>query len=64
MTTRIWAATKKGVFTIERKTRGWGASQVRFLGDNAYDARRPARPLPPCSSQSRTFRVEDAPFPR
>ena len=35
MSTRLHAATRKGVFTLERGSTGWAITRVSFLGDNA-----------------------------
>ncbi|HXF54080.1 MAG TPA: hypothetical protein VNK52_08145 [Hyphomicrobiaceae bacterium] len=34
MSDRILVATRKGLFTLERKSREWAVAQVDFLGDN------------------------------
>lgn len=34
MSTRIYAATRKGLFTIERGSGGWEVTRATFLGDN------------------------------
>ena len=35
MSQRLHAATRKGVFTLERGSTGWAIARVSFLGDNA-----------------------------
>lgn len=35
MSDRVYVATHKGVFTIDRSDSGWNISQVNFLGENA-----------------------------
>ena len=35
MKQRILAATRKGLFAIERGRAGWSVDRVAFLGDNA-----------------------------
>jgi len=43
MSSRFHVATRKGLFTVEKNSNGWGISNVSFLGDNctlvAHDAR-------------------------
>jgi hypothetical protein len=34
MSTRCHVSTRKGLFTLERRSRGWTISRVNFLGDN------------------------------
>ena len=34
MSTRCHVATRKGLFTIERESRGWAITRANFLGDN------------------------------
>jgi len=35
MSNRIYVATRKGVFTVDREPRGWTIARVAFLGDNS-----------------------------
>jgi hypothetical protein len=35
MNARIWVATRKGVFTIERRVRGWEIAAAAFVGDHS-----------------------------
>ncbi len=35
MSDRLYAATRKGFFTLDRSAAGWGISRVDFLGENA-----------------------------
>src|SRR5256885_1408878 len=43
MSNRCYAATRKGLFTIDRGASGWAISQARFVGDNCTLVTQDAR---------------------
>src|SRR5262245_40479501 len=53
MSNRIHVATRKGLFTLERKRSGWAISAVNFLGDNCTLVMHDPRPQNGSGKKSR-----------
>jgi len=53
MSHRFHVATRKGVFTVERKRAGWLIENVSFLGDNCSLVMHDPRPWQDSAKQPR-----------